>query len=358
MTVRYGNALLLAFSLSACADFTHLTRTRSTGVDTPEGMRNQAFFIDAKQRAIFQRGGVICAEPSPDALSALAASQGLSVATPQGTTVGQSLSIAEAAGAIGLRTQSIQLMRDHMYRICEGYSSGAISPLAFQLLHRRFQTTMVGILAIEQLTGAVRPPAIILGGSASIGDAQAITGLTASRESMAKSITEAETSLKTAQAAEKTAKDELTAANTALGAVAAGDTAARDAAQKVVDEKKLKAEKAAADTLAADGVVAGRQTALAAIDRQLVLARSSGSASATGTIEAQRAAAVGDMSTIAATVGQIVKDTMSLTNQNDFCIMVLAEAAGAGRTLPIDDPIVSDCRAVIKATPSPLTARK
>src|SRR5688572_7845325 len=160
---------LLAGSMivSGCANMTHLTRTRSMGQQGPGG-KNQVFFIDAKQRALFQRQGVVCAEPSPDALSALAASQGLTVATPDGTSVGQSLSIAEAAGAIGLRTQSIQLMRDHMYRVCEGYLSGAVSGITFQLMHRRFQTTVVGILAIEQLTGAMRAPAIVLGGSSQV----------------------------------------------------------------------------------------------------------------------------------------------------------------------------------------------
>ena len=320
-------------------------------------MKNQAFFIDAKQRAVFQRGGIICAEPSPDALSALAASQGLSVATPAGTTVGQSFSIAEAAGAIGLRTQSIQLMRDHMYRICEGYSSGAISGLAFQLLHRRFQTTMVGILAIEQLTGAVRPPAIVLGGSAGIGDAQAITALTAEHEGMAKSVAQAQTALKAAQGLEKTAKDELAAANAVLAAVAAGDAAGLKTAQKQVDDAREKAERASANVLDADRVVVGRQLALSAIDRRLVLARSSGSASAGGVIEAQRAASIGDMATISATVGQIVKDTMNLTNQNDFCVMALAEATGPQSTLEMNNPIVRDCRAIFHATPQPAQMR-
>jgi hypothetical protein len=138
---------IFASLLAGCAEMTHLTRTRSVS-------GGDAILIDAKQRGIFTRRDVLCAEPSPDALSAIAASQNMNIGTPKGTTIGQSISIAEAAASIGLRTQSIQLMRDHMYRLCEAYQSGAIGPVGLQLLHRRFQTTMVAILAIEQLTGA------------------------------------------------------------------------------------------------------------------------------------------------------------------------------------------------------------
>jgi hypothetical protein len=345
-----------ATTLCGCAEFTHLTRTRQLGTEGTGG-RNQAFFIDAKQRVVFQRGGIVCAEPSPDALSALAASQGLSVATPSGTSVGQSLSIAEAAGAIGLRTQSIQLMRDHMYRVCEGYLSGAISGLTFQLLHRRFQTTMVGILAIEQLTSAVRAPAIVLGSSANVGDAQAVTQLTAAREAAASGVGEAETGLKSAKAAEEAANGELASAEATLASAGAGDAAALANAQKAADDKKAKAEKAAADALAADGVLAGRKTALAAVDRQLLLARSSGSATASGAIEAITASSVGNVSSIASTVGQIVKETMSLTNQNDFCVMVLAEAAEREPRIDVRSDVVQDCRAVLRSGGMPIGGR-
>lgn len=336
--------LPFAVAASGCAELTHLTRTRQLGKPTIDG-RRQAFFIDAKQRAIFQQEGVICAEPSPDALSALAVSQGLNIATPEGTTIGQSLSVAEAAASIGLRTQSIQLMRDHMYRICEGYQSGAISQLAFQLLHRRFQTTMVGILAIEQLTGAVRPPAVVLGGSSSTGSAQAVADLTATREAAASSVREGEVALKTAQAADATARAERDAAQITLDQ--ATEASAKEVAAKKLEEQQSKAEDAAANLLAAEGALAGRKAALDAIDRQLVLARSAGSASATGAIEAQRTLSGANAQIIATTVGQIVEKTMDLTNQADFCIMVLAESAELEPRINVNSPIVATCTSLI-----------
>jgi hypothetical protein len=63
--------------------------------------------------------------------------------------------LAVSAGSIGLRTQSITLMRDALYRICELYLNGAISEAAAVQLLQRSQDLSLGILAIEQLTGAV-----------------------------------------------------------------------------------------------------------------------------------------------------------------------------------------------------------
>jgi len=42
--------------------------------------------------------------------------------------------LAEQSGSISLRTQSIQLMRDAMYRACEAYLSGGISEGEFYSL--------------------------------------------------------------------------------------------------------------------------------------------------------------------------------------------------------------------------------
>jgi len=305
--------------------------------------RHQAFFIDAKQRAIFQRGAVTCAEPSPDALSAIAASQGLSVATPGGVNVGQSLSIAEAAGAIGLRTQSIQLMRDHMYRVCEAYSAGAFPSLTMALLHRRFQTTMVGILAIEQLTSVTRAPSIVLGGNSRVGDAQALVQLSAMHETATASVTDALTALKSAQVNEASAKADL-AASTTAAAAAPGDAVA----QASLADKKLKLEKASSDAGAAESTLASKKSALSLVDQQLAFARSSTSSNASGNIEIISPTKAGDVSAVAAAVSSIVSNTMSLTNRDDFCIMLLAEAATVSTQIKADSPVVKSCLLVLQ----------
>jgi len=130
--------------------------------------------IDAKQRAIFSvklvdpDGGpshdVVCAEPSPDALSALAANLGVDL-TVAAKSLGLAYGTQEGAASIGLRTQTIQTLRDAMYRLCEGYAGGALDDVGFVRLQRRYQAVMLGLLAIEQLTGATVANQATIGGN-------------------------------------------------------------------------------------------------------------------------------------------------------------------------------------------------
>lgn len=68
----------------------------------------------------------------------------------------------ESAGFVGLRTQSIQLLRDGFYRLCEGHMSGAIDENQYNILMRRYQKFMVALLGLEQLTGTIRVPPITI----------------------------------------------------------------------------------------------------------------------------------------------------------------------------------------------------
>ena len=131
--------------------------------------------IDAKQRAIYTvtkrfsdgtEWKAICAEPSPDALTALSASLGVDAATA-GKALGVAFASQEGAASIGLRTQTITILRDAMYRLCEGYASGALDDIAYARLQRRYQAIVTGLLAIEQLTGAVVANQVSIGGNAS-----------------------------------------------------------------------------------------------------------------------------------------------------------------------------------------------
>ena len=69
---------------------------------------------------------------------------------------------AESASTIGIRTTSIQLLRDAMYRACEAYASGALKKREYARLTKRYQKSMVTLLAIEQLTTTVYPPTVSL----------------------------------------------------------------------------------------------------------------------------------------------------------------------------------------------------
>lgn len=166
--IRLSNCFsLILFSvvlLSSCSIVEPWTHTRSIDYNyNNDRQKGKALIVKGEHRGIFTKSfGVLCAEPSPDAISSFAAA--LSVNAQQGQQLSgeAALAIQNAVAYTGLRTQSIQLLRDALYRVCEGYFSKAINSANFVDLHERYQDNMIAILAIEQLTGTV------LGGDATI----------------------------------------------------------------------------------------------------------------------------------------------------------------------------------------------
>ena len=158
-------------AVAGCTSTIHRTDsfTSASGVQT--------LSIDAKQRVVIfaTRDGkkISCAEPSPDALSAFSSNFGGSLQNNAGVAANLASSIAESAASIGLRTQSIQLLRDGMYRSCEAYAAGAINEEEFNRQQRRYQNLMLSLLAIEQISGAVVAKQVGLGAgksTASVGE--------------------------------------------------------------------------------------------------------------------------------------------------------------------------------------------
>jgi hypothetical protein len=105
---------------------------------------------------------VICAEPSPDALSVYAAGLSGSVYSGDKKAAELALSSSETGSFIGNRTVTIQLLRDNLYRACEGYMSGALNEDQYYTLIRRYQVMTMGLLAIEHLTETVKPPSVTI----------------------------------------------------------------------------------------------------------------------------------------------------------------------------------------------------
>ena len=124
----------------------------------------KVIFVGAKQRGVItnvvkSEDGMnsvlrICSEPPPDVFSAIAASLAANASPAKGgaVSVGLSASLSENAATIE-RTQTINILRESMYRTCERYMSGAISKNEFIVQAARDQRAMVAVLAIEQLTG-------------------------------------------------------------------------------------------------------------------------------------------------------------------------------------------------------------
>jgi hypothetical protein len=105
----------------------------------------------------------VCAEPSPDAVSALAASLGANVSakvpflqggqtlTPEAQLAFQH-AVAEQVAYVGVRNSTIQLLRDGLYRACEAYMNGAIGDFGYSLILANYGRLMVALLTAEGLT--------------------------------------------------------------------------------------------------------------------------------------------------------------------------------------------------------------
>lgn len=146
--------LLLCLLLSAgCgANFSAINQ----GFDMADG---HVHLIDIKERAIVSKHRsdsksndlIVCLEPSADALSTLASQLSAKVDTPK-VGVDLSSSTLENAAYVGLKTPSVQLLRDQSYNLCQDYMNGVISKEEYNILIRRNQKIMSAILAIDQLT--------------------------------------------------------------------------------------------------------------------------------------------------------------------------------------------------------------
>ena len=213
----------------------------------PIATHGKAVTVDIYQRGIYSATAEdvkklirICAEPSPDAMTAFALSAGLtgSLTNPAGpgpsatpsvqTQIQAAFASGQNSASVGLRTQSIQLMRDSMYRSCEAFLSGALAPHEVYLLQRRFQNLTVGLLAVEQLTGAVRAGQATLAATSSAGTGTANTDNETQAVATAKaSQTAAQTARDNAQLKKMEAEKAVIEAKPKLDrAIAARDTAA------------------------------------------------------------------------------------------------------------------------------------
>ena len=206
----------IALVLGGCANYIHQ-------VDSVTGA--EVISLDAKQRAVLTSERPVsevvlkadgkaekvfvktyrafCAEPSPDVFSVL--SQALSASGSFGkdaTSVNAALQAAFGSTETGStipRTQTINMLRELMYRTCERYISGALDELQFPVQAVRDQHLMVSILAIEQLTGVVTPPTVTLTGSASSAGGQSSGEAVVRLDDAWKTLQKADTAMKAAK---------------------------------------------------------------------------------------------------------------------------------------------------------------
>ncbi len=147
--------IIIALSVSGCGKWNSVYRTHKFVDD-------KSALIDIKQRGIISKGDITCAEPSPDALAAYAGELAAK-ADIAGKKAGELTgAYQEAASFVGMRSHSIQLLRDQMFRLCEARMNGNVTQGQYEMLLVRNQKYTVLLMAIEQLTGALQVPVVSL----------------------------------------------------------------------------------------------------------------------------------------------------------------------------------------------------
>jgi hypothetical protein len=131
--------------------------------------------VDANQRLVLEGNvngqRVICAEPSPDAISANAAAVAAKaklVAPTEGTLAGGSADAGFAAGysqsvaSIAMRTQTIQVLRDGYFRLCEAHMNGLLDKEDYQFISAFIDEFITTVAAIEAIGGSVQVAPVIV----------------------------------------------------------------------------------------------------------------------------------------------------------------------------------------------------
>ena len=292
------------------------TRTdhRTTNVDTtePESRKTEVVEESTTVEEPFTR---FCVEPSPDVFTVLSSSLSVSGAfqsdaTSQAVAANLATQISEAGATIS-RTQTIQTLRELMYRTCERYLNGAISEEQFVTQAGRDHRIIVSILAIEQLTNAVRPTPVAITASSKADTADDLVvvhnQLAAARVEL-KADKEAAASAKAAADAQQKTYEDLKAKRErqlAGEAVPQGGSAVTE--QDVADEK-AKADKAAENAKTAAATANDSEVAVAALEELL---RTPSQVRVSGETAVRLAAAQAVPSTVSDQVATAIKDIVA-----------------------------------------------
>ncbi len=362
----FGQAVFLlgAFSLLAgCANLNTIGRTTTLGSHDGKG---KAIHLDIQQRLLVVNAlGNYCAEPSPDALAAFAAAAGIGASAPAQGAVSASGSVSSSAASIGLRTQSITLMRDALYRMCEAYGNGKLSrPQVMALLSRSQDLTAV-ILATEQLTGAVVAQQAALSGASS-SDATAVMSATSRLlEAALKQQERAQARLEQAliRKGDAEGKQQQAQAERAVAQTDSSNNPGDDAAGQRARARLEKAETDLAGAIRqvalAEEIRALREKTLASATERVESLQSSQDAAATTAAASSSTSAalsgggvqtrLNDQSTqaIASAVSSMVNNVLNKPYVLDYCMAIISssDATEAARVRDADRQL---CREVIR----------
>ncbi|MEM1154335.1 MAG: hypothetical protein AAGI44_09345 [Pseudomonadota bacterium] len=246
---------VLAGFAAGCANMNSIDRRTSFKSDSDRQTKEVGVVhLDANQLiASNSEFGTICAEPSPDALSAVPHSLSGNFSMPSGEAASVASSLSKSSACIGLSTQTIQLLRDDVYRICELYNAKALEQVGVLILQKGYQDMMVGMLAIEQLTGVVNADQAVLPRKTQASAYNSVNSVTEAIDTLERSIAGQDVKVKTATVTTAEAKAEWCAAQKAyeqtLESEQEFDIETRLLSKRNRDEKRHQYELVSADEL-------------------------------------------------------------------------------------------------------------
>lgn len=150
--------LTVLYVLTGCSSDLYRTFTLDKDPTTSLGLdARQRVLLSTDKAGVDHKSRVVCAEPSPDAIVSIAASGLLKLPLGDTELMEARARSAETVTQLGTRTQTIQLLRDALYRACEGYLNGAINKPEYLDILYMYDDFVVTLLAIEALSN-VRAP--------------------------------------------------------------------------------------------------------------------------------------------------------------------------------------------------------
>lgn len=171
--INSNKKLLLASAilLSACSPPGVIHRTSTLG-------SHNILAVDANQRLVIEGvvdgERVICTEPSPDAVAAhaaqLAATANATLAEGKAASASLAAGYSQSVASLAMRTQTIQVLRDGYFRLCEARLNNLIDRKDYQVIVAFIDEFIATVAAIEAIGGTVQvsPIAVYAGGVANV----------------------------------------------------------------------------------------------------------------------------------------------------------------------------------------------
>jgi hypothetical protein len=182
-SMKITGLVIGAIALAGCGTFKQKSVTGETGtflVIAAKSSDHLVFVRDQNKTAKRAANRISCSMPSPDFLDASSTTGSLGVGVPRiGANIG--FGNTQSAAFVGMRTQTVQLLRDSLFRLCEARINGALSKEQHNIALVSMPELFATMMAIDVVGGAAVAPAVTL--TPAVAGTSQSTSISASLES-------------------------------------------------------------------------------------------------------------------------------------------------------------------------------